>query len=270
MAVSISQFKHLRQPLGFLTFLSALVIAVVGIQLGKLDALKANARSLDTKSLQRESKIRSSQIEIWKKIPTFGFNNMAANLAFIDFVQYFGDREAREINGYGMGLDYFDIIVNKDPRFYYSYFFLSATGSIYTAQPERSVALMNQGFKSILPQVPERSYYLWRLKGIDELLFLGNPQAARQSMQKAVAWAKLDGNEEGNKVAAISQETVDFLANNPNSKEAQFSAWAMVLSSSVDMNAKKIAVRKMRELGGKVYLDDKGKVHIEKPPKAKE
>jgi hypothetical protein len=267
MTVSISQFQQLKQPLGFITFLSALVVAVVGMQLGKLDTLKADSRTLDTKYLQQESKIRSSHIEVWKKMPGFGFNNMIANLAFMDYLQYFGDREARAVNGYGIGLDYFDVIINKDPKFFYSYYFLSATGSIYTAQPDRSVSLMNQGFKSITPRSPDRSYYLWRLKGIDELLFLGDPKSAQRSMQQAADWARLDGDAEGNRVAGISQQAANFLAKNPSSKEAQFSAWGMVLSTAVDINAQKIAVRKIRELGGKVYLDDQGQVKIEQPPK---
>jgi hypothetical protein len=264
MAIQISQLK---QPIGLIICLSTLVTAVLSIQLDKLAVLKLDARSLDPVALQRETKIKLSSLEIWKKMPAFGFKNVIADLTFIDYLQYFGDQEARDINGYGLGLDYFDVIINKDPKFYYSYFFLSAVGAIYAAHPEKSIALMNQGFTNITPQAPENSYYLWRMKGVDELLFLNSPQSAQKSMQKAADWARLTGGEEGQRVAEISQHTADAIAKNPHSKEAQFAGWSLVLGNAVDINAKKIAVRKLRELGGKVYLDKDGQIKVDKPLK---
>jgi hypothetical protein len=262
MAIQISQ---LRQPLGWFISLSALVLGITGIQAGQLETLKANARSLDPAVLKRETQIKLSSLEMWKKIPAFGFKNLIADLAYIDYLQYFGDQEAREINGYGIGLDYFGVIINKDPKFYYSYYSLSAVGTVYTGQPEKSIALMNQGFTHFTPESPQNYYYLWRLKGVDELLFLNKPTAAQQSMQTAADWARRKGDEEGDRVAKISQRTADFLAKNPRSEEARFAGWSLVLSTAIDLNAKKIAVRKLRELGGKVYLDENGRVKIDKP-----
>ncbi len=262
MAIQISQFK---QPLGLIICLLTLITAVISIQLDKLVMLKSDARSLDTVALKRETKIKLSSLEIWKKLPAFGFKNIIADLTFIDYLQYFGDQEARDVNGYGIGLDYFDVIISKDPKFFYSYFFLSAVGSIYIAHPEKSIALMNQGFENITPQAPENSYYLWRMKAVDELLFLNNPQSAQKSMQKAADWARLTGGEEGDRVAEISQHTADAIAKNPHSKEAQFAGWSLVLGGAVDINAKKIAVRKLQELGGRVYLDEHGQIKVDKP-----
>ncbi len=259
------QTSQLRQPLGLLISLSTLVLGVAGIQTGQLATLKANARSLDPAVLKRETQIKLSNLEMWKKIPAFGFKNLIADLTYIDYLQYFGDQEAREINGYGIGLDYFGVIINKDPKFYYPYYSLSAVGTVYTGQPERSIALMNQGFAHFTPDAPQDYYYLWRLKGVDELLFLNKPTAAQQSMQKAANWARQKGNEEGQRVAEISQRTADFLAKNPHSEEARFAGWSLVLGTAIDINAKKIAVRKLRELGGKVYLDENGRIKIDKP-----
>ncbi len=262
MAISISQLK---QPIGLIISLSALVLSVIGMQQGQLATLKAEARSLDTAVLKRETKIKASSLEIWKKMPAFGFQNLIADLTFINYLQYFGDQEAREIDGYGIGLDYFDVIVHKDPKFSYSYYFLSSAGTVYSGQPQKSIALMNQGFQHITPQAPQQSYYLWRLKGVDELLYLSKPQVARQSMQTAANWARLQGDEEGQRVAQISQKSADFLATNPSTADTQFAGWSMVLSTAIDLNAKKIAVHKLRELGGKVYLDERGQIKIDKP-----
>jgi hypothetical protein len=209
---------------------------------------------------------KSNRIALLQKAPSFGFDNLISGLTFIDFLQYFGEENARKANGYGIGMDYFDLIVDKDPKFFYSYFFMSITGSIYSGQPERSVALMNKGFKSISLHAPEASYYLWRLKGSDELLFLGNSQAAIESMLTAADWARKINDAESLQVGEISRKTAEFLAKNPNSKMAQFASWAMVLENAVDINARKIAVFKIRELGGKVELDSKGEPKLTPPP----
>jgi hypothetical protein len=264
MAISISQLK---QPLGFIIGFSALVISATGIQLGKLDMLKANARSLTPATLQQEAKAKVISLAIWEKMPSFGFRNTIADITFINYLQYFGDQKARDIDGYGIGMNYFDIIVRKDPKFFYSYYFLSSVGAIYDAKPERSIALMNQGFKDITPQAPNNSYYLWRLKGVDELLFLNNPQAAQQSIQKAADWARLKDDAESKRVAEISQNTATNLAKNPNSKEAQFGGWSLILGNAVDIKAQEIAINKLQELGGKVYRDEHGQFIVDKPPK---
>jgi hypothetical protein len=74
-------------------------------------------------------------------------------------------------------------------------------------------------------------------------------------------------NEESRRVSAMSQTTANFLAKNPNSKQAQFAAWMMVIENAVDIKAQKIALSKILELGGKVELDSKGQIKITPPPK---
>ena len=138
---------------------------------------------------QEEAKLKA-QLKIAKTLPTFGFDNLVANWHFLDFVQYFGDTEVRQKAGYGAAMEYFDAILDRDPRFLYGYFYLSSTGSLYAGQPERSVAIMNRGLKFLSPKVPNRGYYIWRLKAVDELLFLGKVPEARQSMLTAADWAR--------------------------------------------------------------------------------
>jgi hypothetical protein len=247
--------------------MAALVLCVLGIQTGELSKLRTKQQLPTVTQIERDATEKANRIALLKKVPSFGFDNLVANMMLIDFLQYFGEENFRNHNGYGLGLEYFDLILEKDPRFYFAYFFLSITGNIYSGQPERSVAIMDKGFKSIDLRVPEGSYYLWRLKGTDELLFLGNGKAAQKSMQTAADWAVKIDDEESRKVAAVSQKTANFLAKNPNSKQAQFAAWMMVIDNAVDIKAKKIAVRKIQELGGNVEIDSKGELHVTPPPK---
>jgi hypothetical protein len=73
---------------------------------------------------------------------------------FLGFAQYFGDDSARQITGYALSPDYFEIIVDRDPRFREAYLFLSVSSSLYAAMPERSVVLMEKGLKFLKPQDP--------------------------------------------------------------------------------------------------------------------
>ena len=110
---------------------------------------------------------------------------MQIGYIYIDFLQFFGDDEARDRTGYRLSPEYFEVILGRDPRFLDAYLGLSVSSSLYGGMPEKSIALMDKGLKSLSPQLPKKSYYIWRYKGTDELLFLGNAQAAQTSFLKA-------------------------------------------------------------------------------------
>lgn len=251
----------------FAALMSALVMGMAAMQSNKLKNLRAVDKSLDPTVLQQESRLRANQLDLMKKLPKFGFNNLAANTTFIDFLSYFGSSEARNINGYSLGFDYFDVVLKEDPRFFLAYHYLSGTGSSYLGNPEKTVKMMDVGYRSIKPDSPKYSYYLWRLKATNELLFLGDSQAAKASMEKAADWAQQAGDEEGQRVARISGNTAKFLAKNPGSKQARFGAWTSILDTAIDDSARKLAITKIIELGGKVERDAQGKIKITPPAK---
>lgn len=265
MTISISRPIPQLKLVTFAALMSVLVIGIAAMQSHKLNNLRAVDRSLDPAVLKQESQLRANQLDLMKKLPKFGFNNLAANTTFIDFLSYFGSAEARNINGYSLGFDYFDVVLKEDPRFFLAYYYLSGTGSSYLADPSRTVKMMEEGYKSIKPGSPKYSYYLWRLKATDELLFLGDSPAAKTSLEKAADWAQQAGDEEGQRVAKISSKTAKFLAKNPDSKQARFGAWAAVLDTAIDNNARKLAIAKIIELGGRVEQDPQGKIRIIPP-----
>jgi hypothetical protein len=265
MTISISRPIPQIKLVTFATLMSVLVVGMATMQSSKLKSLRAVDKSSDPVVLQEESRSRANQLDLMKKIPKFGFNNLAANVSFIDFMSYFGNTDARNINGYSLGFDYFDVVLKEDPRFFLAYYYLSGTGSSYLANPAKIVEMMNEGFKSIKPESPKYSYYLWRLKATDELLFLGEPKMAKASMEKAADWAQQAGDEEGQRVASISNKAAAFLAKNPNSKQARFVSWAGILDTAIDDSARKLAIAKILELGGKVERDAQGKIRIIPP-----
>jgi len=241
-------------------------MAVGVLQVPQLDYLKHKAKTASPAQLKREVAAEQVRLDLLQKLPAFGFDNLLANWILLDFIKYFGDDEVRAVTGYRLSPEYFEVIVDRDPRFLDIYYFLPTAVSIYAAMPEKSVALIAKGLKSLTPKVPPGSYYVWRQKGIDELLFLGDAGSARQSFEKAAEWASVYDDEESKRVAIISRQNAEFLARNPKSKNAQVSAWTMVLTNAVDLRSRQIAISRIQALGGKVIITPEGKLAVQ-PPK---
>lgn len=243
-----------------------LCIAGVGwLQVPQLRRVIASKQHVSQPQLEREVEAEKLRLNFLEKVPAFGFDNLMSDWVFLNFLQYFGDDDARAKTGYVISPEYFEVILKHDPRFLQAYLALSVSTSMYAGMPERSVGLMEKGLKSVTAQVPHRSYYIWRYKGIDELLFLGNHQAAKQSFEKAAEWASTYPDPESKQVAELSERTAEFLARNPESKSAQIAAWTMVLNNQVDERTRKIAISKIQELGGQVEVTPEGIVRISIP-----
>lgn len=143
------------------------------------------------------------------------------------------------------------------------YTFLSTSTALYAGMPERSVAIAQKAAQSLQPDAPEGSYYALRVLAIDQLLFLGDPQAAQRSFETAAEWAEGQGNRNA---ANLSRQTAAFLANNPNSKSAQVAAWAMILTTAPDPGARQTAIDRIRELGGQIIENPDGSYSVLPPP----
>ncbi|NEP48589.1 MAG: hypothetical protein F6K65_07030 [Moorea sp. SIO3C2] len=257
--------QRLTQSLGAIIILLGCILAVGKLQQPQLNALKQSSKNTSPADLQRDVEATQVYLNLLERLPTFGFDNVLADWVFLNFLQYFGDQDARRITSYQLSPEYFDIIINRDPKFLTAYFFLSSSSSLYAGMPEKSVALMEKGLQSLSPKVPPQSYYVWRYKGIDELLFLGDPKAAQQSFQKSADWASQSPDEQSQNVAEISRKTADFISRNPTSKIAQVSAWSMVLNNSPDPRTSKIAISRIEALGGQVIITPEGAVKIKMP-----
>lgn len=258
--------QRFNQSLGATLVAFACLFAVGALQVSQLHLLSKQAKTTSKEALEQAVASENLRLKLLQKTPAFGFDNLIADWVFLNFLQYFGDDNVRLQTGYALSPEYFKIIVDRDPRFLNAYIGLSTSISMYAARPQESVALMEQGLKSMSPQSPSKSYYVWRYKGIDELLFLGDAQAAIQSFKNAAEWASTYSDEESKNVAKFSRKTAEFLSLNPNSKLAQVNAWAMVLSSTTDKRAQKIAISRIEALGGKVVITPEGTVRIQPPP----
>ncbi|WGV24868.1 hypothetical protein [Halotia branconii] len=249
-------------------FVACLCMLGIGlIQFPKLQKLLYNQQAISIETLEKDIQSEKLRLNFLKRMPSFGYDNFIADWVYLNFLPYFGDDEARAKTGYSLSPEYFEVVLKNDPRFLAAYLSLSASTSIYAAMPERTISLMEKNLKSLSPQVPEKSYYVWRYKAIDELLFMGNSQAAQHSFLMAADWANSYSDEESKYVAAISQKTAEFLSRNPNSKYAQIATWSMVLNNDVDETTRKIAINRIEALGGKVITTPEGTQKIMFPPK---
>lgn len=242
-------------------------LGVSWMQSPRLENVLKNKQNVSLESLERDIKIEKLRIDLLKKTPAFGFDNMMANWMFLNFLQYFGDDDVRARTGYSLSPEYFEVIVEHDPKFLQSYISLSTSISLYAGMPERSIALMEKALKSLKPKVPGKSYYLWRYKGIDELLFLGKAQASQNSFTTAADWASNYTDEESKYIALTSLKTANFLKRNPNSKYAQIATWGMILTNQVDEQTRKRAIHEMEKLGAKLVKTPEGKIQVIFPPK---
>ncbi|UZQ54232.1 hypothetical protein OOK60_17380 [Trichothermofontia sichuanensis B231] len=240
--------------------------AIAALQLPLLAQLRQRGQTLSLETLQRQDAIEKQRLQVLKHLPAFGFDNLIADWVFLSFLQYFGDDEARAKTGYDLSPEYFEVIVRRDPRFVRGYLFLSQSTSLFAAMPQRTIALMDRGLATLTPQVPPDSYYVWRYRGIDEILFLGDAQAAKRSFSQAAAWASQHPDPESQQVAQLSRNMVGFLAENPRSQSALVGAWSMVLQSAVDDRTRQRAIAQIKALGGTFETDDQGRTIIRFPP----
>lgn len=247
----------------YILFSCFLLISTASIQLSELKRLTQRG---DIVSRQEELKLQNTaqslQLSLLKKVPDFGFSNLFANWSYLDFLQYFGDDIVRDIIGYEVSPDFFEIITGRDPRFFEAYIYLTNSVSIYAAQPQKSVDLMSQGLQFMAPGLPQQSYIVWRYKGTDEMLFLGNNAAAENSYRMSAAWASQLDTPEANMIAERSAQTADFLAEDPNSRGAQINAWLEVYLRAVDDTIRSLARSNIEALGGTLLFSQRGQVSV--------
>jgi tetratricopeptide (TPR) repeat protein len=260
-------FALYRETISTFLTISVCILGVGLMQFPRMQNFLNSRQTATLEALEREIQSEHIRLNFLKQTPSFGYNNLIADWVYLNFLQYFGDEEARAKTDYSASIEYFEVILGHDPRFLDAYLGLSASNSMYAGQPESSIELMAQSLQFLSPKVPERAYYVWRYKAIDELLFLGDAKATKKSLIKTVDWASTYSDEESKNVANISRRTVKFLSSNPNSKNARISTWVMVLNNGVDKKTQKRAIKEIEALGGKIVKTPEGTNQIIFPPK---
>ena len=237
--------------------------------LGGIVALQLSAsplkteKTLTTEEYQKQEQIQRTRIEVLKKIPSLGFKNLQADLVLLDFIQYYGDAPARDTTGYSLVPNYFEAVAQHDPRFVHSFLYLAPATSLFAGRPDRSVQILTEITQSLSPEIPD-AYLVWDYKAVDELLFLGDSESARQSYQKVAEWAAIRDTETSRNIGNRAAQTAKFLADNPDSKRAQASSWLMIFGNAREEEVRQLALQQIEKLGGRVEVSN-GLLTVELP-----
>lgn len=214
------------------------------------------APAISAASFKQSEQQEGLRLKMLKALPTFGFDNLVADWTFLKFLEYFGDDEARNVTGYSLSQDYFDIVTRHDPRWVEMYPFLSVAVSFYQAKPEIAVQLMERGTSALSPQIDPQAWKVWRNKGLDELLLLGDIPESTRSHEMAAEWA--EGTPEGKKLAPMFRATADYLRRDPDSVPVRFAAWSTVYAQTTDKFVRMRAKQALVKLGSVVQKDKDG------------
>lgn len=188
------------------------------------------------------------QLTVLKVSPTLGFGNLLANATFLRFLQYFSDASNNaDVNQY-LSADFFDAIITFDPFYRDYYLFLSGSITFHAAQPEKTVELIAKGLERIDPTLVSDSFYIWRYKGTDELLFLGDSKSAKESFENAAEWASQSTSLDSDRMERASRQTAEFLKSNPDSIHAQIAAWNSVFANALNDDIREEAAQKVQQL----------------------
>ncbi|KAI9131161.1 hypothetical protein [Acaryochloris sp. CCMEE 5410] len=260
--LSSTLLKKLIAP----TLTAICAVGVSLLQFSALEEVEAQENKAQPKSFYiRETNKEKANLQFLKRMPKFGYDNVIADWAFLRFLQYFGDQKARKQVGYALSTDYFEIFVDRNPQFTEPYKFMSPATSIFAGRPDKSVKLINQGLQSLSPESSPNAYTIWISKASDELLFLGNNQAAKNSYLQAAKWAKNNPDPEAQRISAIVTQTAKFLSQNPDSKNVRISAWMMIFRNAVDDETRQRSIAEIEKLGAQVIITENNVVKIQFP-----
>lgn len=247
----------------FLTILS-IIISALGILSLQQGQLQADAE-LDEEYYRQQDQLNRFFLSIQTQAPSLGFDNLKANWNYLQYIQYFGDNPARQVTGYPLLPQYFQLVVDNDPRFVRALLSLSTANTLYAVSPKITIRLLDQALEQISPELDPLTPYIWSYKGVDEMLFLGDIPAAKNSYQTAAQWALQTDAPDREAIAARNLETVEFLEQNPDSKRARVAAWMFILGNGLNEETQQLAVEQIRALGGSVTVTPEGRLQVEFP-----
>lgn len=236
------------------------IVALAGAIMMQQTGL-GNPRLAQTDPRQAQQQ-EALQLEILRRSPTLGFDNLIANYAFLKWVQYFGDEEIRDQIGYALNKEYFDVITRLDPRFAEMYPFISTAVSFAQGEPELGIQYMERGVAALSPEINPKAFLVWRFKGLDQLLLLGDIPGSIESHEMAAQWTRGTEYEE---YADLYQSAADFLRTQPDSTGVRLWAWNEVYQNSINESVKQRAEQEILNLGASKEITEDGRVIFRLP-----
>ena len=228
-------------------------ICLAGIVVLQGQEYKKSVQKLNHADYLIQEQEQARLVDWQKRSPSLGFSNLKADWSYLNFVQYFGDRDARETIGYKIVPNYFETINHVDPRFTQAHLKLSIANSMYAGDPEKTIALMERALNSVDP-ISEEAVMLWTSKGLDELLFMGDKEAAIESYKMAAQWAALAKGDRSNSLTIKDLEQTLKSTSEVELKQAQLRAWSSVLVHIKDHQRRKEILDKISDIKAEMLV----------------
>ena len=263
----LNQFSWVLSGIIKVTIATAAIAGIIKLQQPQLQQL--SARDVASPEDQRQEALNLS---LMARSPSFGLNNVLADWAFLNFVQYDGDVATRKAVGYSLAPKYFEMITRLDPRFVDSYVFLSGIMSYQMGMPKEAIALMDRGTSALTAKDHPKAFLVWRLKGLDQLLMVNDLEASQFSYDQAGDWALASSDVSVREVGPIFKQTAEFIRTDPNNKTVLLWSWSTIYDQAV-VTRDEVTQARAREMLLKVGAierkDEKGNVYFALPPKPK-
>ena len=263
----LNQFSWILSGVVKVTIAAAAIAGIIKLQQPQLQQL--SARDVASPEDQRQE---SLNLSLMNRSPSFGLDNILADWAFLNFVQYDGDTATRKAVGYPLAPKYFEMITRLDPRFVDSYVFLSSIMSYQMGMPKEAIVLMDRGTSALTPKDHPRAFLVWRLKGLDQLLMANDLDASQFSYDQAGDWALASSDASVRAVGPIFKQTAEFIRTDPNNKTVLLWSWSAIYDQAVvtrDEVTQARAREMLLKIGAIERKDEKGSVYFSLPPKPK-
>ncbi len=135
-------------------------------------ALICLSHFLHLKTVEKLASVQS--IQVAKPLPSprtvklicLGFDQVAADLFWLTFVQYVGDGESRQRDNFSRAYEYLDLVTSLDPKFIQPYWFAAFVVGSEMQRPDLAQPLIERGI-----QANQNNWYLPFIAGINQYLF---------------------------------------------------------------------------------------------------
>ncbi|MEM6450166.1 MAG: hypothetical protein AAF703_07625 [Cyanobacteria bacterium P01_D01_bin.105] len=245
-------------------FLLSCVLSLAYFQEQEISITQKSHSEVISRRRNGREDLTKQELNFLRRSPSFGFRNVLAGSVFLSFLQHFSDVTEKTVKK-NLSADFFETIIARDPYYQAYYIFLSSSTSLYSAEPQKAIDIMNRGLTALNPHQPPNSFFVWRYKGVDELLFLGDALAAKRSFEKAADWAEQSEDPNSEYVTVLSRRTANFLESDLNSTDAQISTWSSVLVHAFNDDIRQRALEEIQSLGGAVSINEDGSITVTLP-----
>lgn len=193
------------------------------------------------------------------KLVSLGYDQILADCYWLNFIQYYGDTEARLKDGYAKCYDYLNLVSSLDPHFIQAYWFAVFAVGTEQKRPDLAARILNRGLS-----FNQDNWYLPYIAGVNEFINAKDDKAASRYYKMATKFP--DAPSWLSKQAAILDDNLPRLfkeirtwttvyESNPDglvkatAKEKLIGLWRYVYRHTNDANSQREVIRQLEKLG---------------------